>query len=1146
MEILAILIGFFFIIVVPGLAIAAFSRANGWQSVAIRLEEQMGHLRRDLDYLLSEIRALKAAAVETPEAQTTASAKPARAAQRKTRQDTVSGIVETPDVALVDAAPIGVEEQKTPSLTQPPIFPAPADTFREEVVQSARSLPPPLPGILPALQPTAAPPILQPAKPARDLEEIIGTRWAVWVGGLALAIGGLFLVRYSIEAGVFGPRVRLAMAAVFSILLVSGGEALRRGVLMPKRIGDNLGAVPVAHVPLALTAAGVVAGFATVYAAFAVYGFLSPTVAFLLMGGIGLAAIAASLLHGQALAGIGLLASYATPILVGGESKSRWPLVIFLLVVTAAAMAVQNRLRTVWLAWGAVIGIALWSLLLIVTSGSARLPELTLIIAAMVLFAAALVWLASPSDDANPQNFPGSGIPETPVGDALPLVAMIGLASAMGFAFVTTSANAGLFVTFAIAAMLVLMATAIRDGRAALAIVAAVLLPLGMILTWPSEGTDRFWLLRVLDGAMLTFVRPPADAFWLTLITVAGAALTLVMPLALLFRKMPVSVANTRAGLHAIAFAGGLAAVILSFGWALRTGVQTRDLAVAGLFAGLMLVLGLISDRLYARRVGAQEAGNTDAHIGMEEIGSGAYASGAALALGLAIAFALPGLWMAVGFAMAALAISLLNDRRPLPALRRVAAFMATTAALRGVTSPAVFGDEAWPVLNWSIAAYGLPALALGAAAFVLRRQMIDRNVRVLEGASLLALAAHLFFEIRHGFHYQEFQNVILLDYAWTPFGFHETWVFVVAGLIFVALGLWLRRRDSGSPAQAAVFGGVAVMLVATAFYLGVLHNPFVHGIRVEGYVVFNRLTLAYGMSVLALAGGAWLLWRDTLRTPAKLLAGAVVALTGFWIITQIRMAFHGSNLYDRNTLGLGEAGVYGLVLIAITITLHQVMLRRRELAASLPVIPAIHASNLAAFASVFGLCAVAANPWLDEKLSGPVFFDSSFVGYLLTGAGFGLLAWLGRSQPLIDTRLTMTNRIAAIGLVYLYLITQVRRSFAGVDRFLSADITDGEHYAYSFTTLGFGVVLLAIGFKLASRETRLASAVFVTLAVAKVFLFDMAGLTGLGRAFSFIGLGAVLIGIGLVYQRLLFDKSSKPRESSLPPDQPGGQGIVP
>jgi uncharacterized membrane protein len=35
-----------------------------------------------------------------------------------------------------------------------------------------------------------------------------------------------------------------------------------------------------------------------------------------------------------------------------------------------------------------------------------------------------------------------------------------------------------------------------------------------------------------------------------------------------------------------------------------------------------------------------------------------------------------------------------------------------------------------------------------------------------------------------------------------------------------------------------------------------------------------------------------------------------------------------------------------------------------------------------------------------------------------------------------------------------------------------------------------------------------------------------MAGLTGIFRALSFIGLGAVLIGIGWLYQRLLFPRS--------------------
>jgi uncharacterized membrane protein len=52
-----------------------------------------------------------------------------------------------------------------------------------------------------------------------------------------------------------------------------------------------------------------------------------------------------------------------------------------------------------------------------------------------------------------------------------------------------------------------------------------------------------------------------------------------------------------------------------------------------------------------------------------------------------------------------------------------------------------------------------------------------------------------------------------------------------------------------------------------------------------------------------------------------------------------------------------------------------------------------------------------------------------------------------------------------------------------------------------------------------------------VILTVAKVFVLDMAGLTGAFRALSFIGLGLVLVGIGWLYQRLLF-----PPRATAPP----------
>jgi uncharacterized membrane protein len=48
--------------------------------------------------------------------------------------------------------------------------------------------------------------------------------------------------------------------------------------------------------------------YATVYAAYALYEFLPPAAAFILLGVVALLTLAAALLHGPALAGLGVVA----------------------------------------------------------------------------------------------------------------------------------------------------------------------------------------------------------------------------------------------------------------------------------------------------------------------------------------------------------------------------------------------------------------------------------------------------------------------------------------------------------------------------------------------------------------------------------------------------------------------------------------------------------------------------------------------------------------------------------------------------------------------------------------------------------------------------------------------------------------------
>ena len=180
-----------------------------------------------------------------------------------------------------------------------------------------------------------------------------------WCGSaaLALALGGIFLVRYAIEQDLIGPGVRIFLGALFAAGLIAAGEWTRRG-----EIASGLAAVPSRHIPSVLTAAGTVVAYATVYAAYALYDFLAPAVAFMLLGLVALATLAAALLHGPALAGLGLVGAFIAPLLVSTNEPNYWALYIYLAVVTAAAFALARMRLWRWLAITAVAFGVLWVL----------------------------------------------------------------------------------------------------------------------------------------------------------------------------------------------------------------------------------------------------------------------------------------------------------------------------------------------------------------------------------------------------------------------------------------------------------------------------------------------------------------------------------------------------------------------------------------------------------------------------------------------------------------------------------------------------------------------------------------------------------------------------------------------------------------
>jgi uncharacterized membrane protein len=149
------------------------------------------------------------------------------------------------------------------------------------------------------------------------------------------------------------------------------------------------------------------------------------------------------------------------------------------------------------------------------------------------------------------------------------------------------------------------------------------------------------------------------------------------------------------------------------------------------------------------------------------------------------------------------------------------------------------------------------------------------------------------------------------------------------------------------------------------------------------------------------------------------------------------------------------------------------------------------------------------------------MFLNLILLGYGLPAVLAITLALMARNTRPMPYRAVAAG--AAVLLALAYLTLEVMRLYHG-ER-LYGIVSEPEQYTFSAVWLAFGVVLLVVGLLIGSKPARLASAAVVLLTVGKVFLIDMAGLAGIWRALSFIGLGLVLVGIGYLYQRLLFPR---------------------
>jgi len=181
-------------------------------------------------------------------------------------------------------------------------------------------------------------------------ERFVGGRLLIWIGGAALFVAGILLIRYSIEVGLVTPAARMIGAAVFGLLLVGGAEYART-----RRFADE------PRIAQVLAGAGLAILYATAYGSHALYGLLDTRAAAAAMVAVSAGALAMSLRHGAPTAVMGLIGGFLTPLLVGKPEASAIPLLAYLTLLDIALFAIAWRRGWTWLAAAAVLLSFVWS-----------------------------------------------------------------------------------------------------------------------------------------------------------------------------------------------------------------------------------------------------------------------------------------------------------------------------------------------------------------------------------------------------------------------------------------------------------------------------------------------------------------------------------------------------------------------------------------------------------------------------------------------------------------------------------------------------------------------------------------------------------------------------------------------------------------
>jgi len=744
----------------------------------------------------------------------------------------------------------------------------------------------------------------------KNFEQKFAMSLPVWIGGIALALAGAFMVKYSIEMGFLSPSVRLTIGGLFGIALLIFGNWIhdKPHIANGERISQ------------ALSGAGIADLYVCLFAATSFYNLIPPLAGFVGMAIVTTIAVVLSLKQGPPIAMLGMIGGFLTPALIESKEPSAPLLFIYLYFVLAGLFTVIRRKNWWFIAIPIVLATFAWVIFWVETSYS---PHDGLCLGLFLIAVSGTIVFHSKKAMEERSNEKSEPFPLFPFLNYLSMGGAILLMSA-----VVTKSHFGIM----------------EWGLFGL------LTAGGIALSYYNQKLYGFipWLSVTMNVIMLLGWQE-SDPTILASTVMAFALLYTLSSYGLMWKALnPRSWAILGASSSLIYY---VLAYAKFHNWIENAGFIAKDWYTEAHPWGI-LALGLFSLSVFAviqilNRFHGEEG--TKQHL------LTAYTLTATAFLSIGLALGLNEEFLTIALATEILAVSWINGYVNIKALRFLAGLLAAlfgiliipqilfkifilsnnfvaiqSAIHSNLPNNALpsYWESRIPSVTWSFFHLGLPALLFGTSSFLLRRQRDDFLIRTFEMTAIGLITVMTYYLTRHAFHMNE--NLAFIGSTFIERG-TLTNIFFLYGLGC----LWLGRKFNRDAVSLSGVLLIVLALLRILFFDLLIYNPLGTNQYVGPLPLFNGLLLPYGLPILWLMLATKELLNTTQQRYIPYANICSFVLLFFFVSFNVTQIYHGQYLYKG---GFSNAEVYtysiawiltGIVLLFFGTLRQNKMLRR-------------------------------------------------------------------------------------------------------------------------------------------------------------------------------------------------------------------------